>query len=126
MLAFRLRQSVQVSVTFLAMVSGDDQHRRKVRHANDHVDPQVPFLDRGLVSSQVTVDHKQIRTLANTVVHEPLQALSGVAEVPILLEVNVAAVADAEGHAEASCFAPPPPPPPPPQGGACLFPCQAI
>src|SRR5947208_13138244 len=92
------RSSVQVSITFLAVVSGDDQYRRLLPHANHHIDPKVPFLDRCLVRGQVAVDYKQIGFLADAVVHEPLQALSRITEIPVFLQMYISAVVDAKGH----------------------------
>ncbi len=69
-----------------------------VGHFDQPVDPEVPFLNRGLVGREVAVDYKQVCLLADSVIHEPTQAPNGVTKISVFLQMYVSAVVDAEGH----------------------------
>ena len=58
-------------------------------HLNQRLDPQVPLFDGLLVRRQVPVDDKKVHVGTNGVCHQPVQALSGVAEVVIFFQVHV-------------------------------------
>jgi len=56
------------------------------------------LLNRDLLSGKIAVDYKQVHIFADAVVDEPFQALSGVTEIAVFIEMNIAAMSDAEGH----------------------------
>jgi hypothetical protein len=61
---------------------------------NKYIDPEVPFLNRGLVGREVAVDHKQANARADGICKEPFQTLRGVGEVAVFIEVKITGVSE--------------------------------
>src|SRR5437762_4813291 len=85
----RSDEDVQISIEFFSVIARNQNDRGLVTHLNQCLNPEVSFIAGLLVSRQVSVDHKQVHVGTNGVGHKPVQALSGVAEVVILLQVHV-------------------------------------
>jgi hypothetical protein len=56
--------------------------------------PCVPFLDCGLVGCEVTVDQKEVNVRPDGICDKPFQALGGVGEVAVFIEVEITRVAE--------------------------------
>jgi len=65
-----------------------------VGHFDQPVDPEVPFLNGGLVRREVAVDHKEINVRPDGICDKPFQTLRGVGEVVVFSEVKIAGVAE--------------------------------
>ena len=76
------------------MISRYQYYGRVVGHFDQPVDPEVPFLNRGLVGREVAIDHKEINARADGVCDKPFQALSGVGEVAVFIEVKITGVTE--------------------------------
>jgi hypothetical protein len=63
-----------------------------VGHFDQPVYPEVPFLNRGLVGCEVAVDHKEVNARPDGICDKPFQALRGVGEVAIFIEVKITGV----------------------------------
>jgi hypothetical protein len=74
------------------MISRYQNHRSVVGHFDQPVDPEVPFLNRGLVRCEIAIDHKEVNARLDGICDKPLQALSGVNEVAVLIEVKITSV----------------------------------
>jgi hypothetical protein len=74
------------------VISCNQDYGRVVGHFDQPVDPEVPFLDRGLVGDEVAVDHKAVNARPDGICDKPFQTLSGVGEVVVLVEVEIAGV----------------------------------
>jgi hypothetical protein len=81
------------------VISRDQNHRSVIGHFDQPVDPEVPFLNRGLVSREVAVDHKKVNVRLDGIRDKPFQALSGVGEVAVFIEVEITGVSESQGHA---------------------------
>jgi hypothetical protein len=76
------------------MISRYQDYGRVVGHFDQPIDPEVPFLNRGLVGREVAVDHKEVNTRLGGVCDKPLQTLRGVGEVAIFIEVEITGVTE--------------------------------
>jgi len=63
-------------------------------HFDQPVDPEVPFPDRGLVGCEVAVEYKEVNARADGICDKPLQAVGGVGEVAVFIEVKIASVGE--------------------------------
>jgi hypothetical protein len=75
------------------MISCDQNHWSVVGHFDQPVDPEVTFLNRGLVGCEVTVDYKEVNVRADGICDKPFQTLRGVGEVAVFVEVKITGVA---------------------------------
>jgi hypothetical protein len=80
------------------VVSCDQNDWCPFRHANQHVDPEVPFPNRLLVRSQVPVNHKEVNVVVDRILDKPLCTLSGITEMAILFQMNVSSMGHAVLH----------------------------
>jgi hypothetical protein len=85
---------IQIALQLSTVISCDQNHRSVVGHFDEPVDPEVPFLNRGLVGRQVAVDHKEVNARADGVCDKPFQALGGVGEVAVFIEVEITSVTE--------------------------------
>jgi hypothetical protein len=76
------------------MISCDQNHWSVVGHFNQPVDPEVPFVNRGLVGREVAVDHKEVNAPLDGICGKPLHTLSGVGEVVVFIEVEMTGVTE--------------------------------
>jgi hypothetical protein len=53
-------KDVKIFLQLCPVISCDQDYGRVVGHFDQHVDPEVSFLDRSLVRGEITVDHKQV------------------------------------------------------------------
>jgi hypothetical protein len=83
---------VQITLQLCPVITGDQNHRGVVGHFDQPVDPKVSFLNRGFVGGQVTVDHKNINVRLNGICDKPFEALSGVGEVVVFIQVKITSV----------------------------------
>jgi hypothetical protein len=80
------------------VISRYQYYGRVVGHFDQPVDPEVPFLYRGLIGREVAVDHKEINARLDGICDKPFQALSGVGEVAVLIEMKITGVSKSQGH----------------------------
>jgi hypothetical protein len=74
-----------------------------VGHPDQHIDPEVPFLDRGLVGRQIAIDHEQVHHVAADGVRDkPFEALSSVIELAVFFDMGISGVGTDPGHGMAS------------------------
>jgi hypothetical protein len=76
------------------VISCNQYYGRVVGHFNQPVDPEVPFLNRGLIGREVAVDHKEINARPDGICDKPLQTLRGVSEVAVFIEVKITGVSE--------------------------------
>jgi hypothetical protein len=76
------------------VISRDQYYGRVVGHFDHHVDPEVPFLDCGLVGREVAVYHKEVNARLDGISDKPFQALGGVGEVAVFIEVKITGVSE--------------------------------
>jgi hypothetical protein len=76
------------------MISCDQDYRRVVGHLDQPIDPEVPFLDCGLIGREVAVDHKEVNARPDSICEKPLQTLGGVGEVTVFIEVKITGVTE--------------------------------
>jgi hypothetical protein len=63
-----------------------------VGHFDQHVNPEVPFLNCRLVRREVTVDHSEVNARPDGICDKPFQALGGVGEVAVFIEMEITGV----------------------------------
>jgi hypothetical protein len=85
---------IQITLQLSTVISCDQNHRSVVGHFDQPVDPEVPFLNRGLVGGQVAVDHKEVNARLDGICDKPFQALGGIGEVVVFIEVKIASVGE--------------------------------
>jgi hypothetical protein len=85
---------IQISLQLRSVISRDQYYGRVVGHFDQPVDPEVPFLDCGLVRREVAVDHKEVNARPDGICDKPFQALRGVGEVVVLIEVKITGVSE--------------------------------
>jgi hypothetical protein len=83
---------IQIALQLSTMISRDQDYGRVVGHFDQPVDPEVPFLNRGLVGCEIAVDHKEVNPRPDGICDKPFQALSGVGEVAIFIKVKITSV----------------------------------
>ena len=76
------------------MISRYQYYGRVVGHFDQPVDPEVPLLNRGLVGREVAIDHKEVNVRLDGICDKPLQALGGVCEVAVFIEVEITGVSE--------------------------------
>jgi hypothetical protein len=85
---------IQISLKLRPVISCNQNHRSVVGHFDQPVDPEVPFLNRGLVGCEVAVDYKEVNARADGICDKPFQTLRGVSEVAVLIEVKIISVSE--------------------------------
>jgi hypothetical protein len=65
-----------------------------VGHFDQPVDPEVPFLNRGLVGCEVAVDHKEVNARTDGICDKPFNTPGGVGEVAVFIEVEITGVTE--------------------------------
>ena len=86
------------------MIPGHYYDRRMVSHPDQHIDPEVAFLDGRLVGGEVAVYHEQICLGLNCVRGIPLEALRGVAGIVIFIHVEIVTRKKFVVKAKGKCF----------------------
>jgi hypothetical protein len=81
------------------MVTRHQDDRGVVAHLNERFDPEVSLFDGLLVGRQVTVDHKEVNARPDGICNKPFQAVRGVGEVVVFIEVEITGVSESYGHA---------------------------
>jgi hypothetical protein len=76
------------------VISRYQYYGRVVGHFDQPIDPEVPFLNGGLVRREITVDHKEVNARPDSICDKPFQALSGVGEVAVFIEVKITGVSE--------------------------------
>jgi hypothetical protein len=76
------------------VISRCQYYGRVVGYLDQHVNPKVPFFNRGLVGCEVTVDHKEVNACLDGICTKPFQALGGVSEVAVFIEVEITGVSE--------------------------------
>jgi hypothetical protein len=87
-------EHIQVALQLCTVISCDQYYGSVVRHFDKHVNPEIPFFDGGLVGCQVAVNHKEINASPNSICDKPLKTLSGIGEVAVFIEVEIASVGE--------------------------------
>jgi hypothetical protein len=85
-------EHVQITLQLSTVVSRYQDYGCVVGHIDQPVDPEIAFLNCGLVGCQVAVDHKEINARPHGICDKPFQALGGVSEVVIFLEMEITSV----------------------------------
>jgi hypothetical protein len=85
---------IQISLQLSPMISRHQDYGRVVGHFDQPVDPEVPFLNRGLVGREVAIDHKKVDTRLDGICDKPFQALGGVGKVVVFIEVKITGVSE--------------------------------
>jgi hypothetical protein len=67
---------------------------RVVGHFDQPIDPEVPFLDCGLVGCEVAVDHKEVNARMDGIGDKAVQAVGGVTKVAVFIEMKIASVTE--------------------------------
>jgi hypothetical protein len=76
------------------VISRHQYYGRVVGHLDQHVHPEVPFLDCGFVRREVAVDHKEVNARPDGICDKPFQTLRGVGEVTVFIEVKITGVSE--------------------------------
>jgi hypothetical protein len=74
------------------VISCRQDYGRVVGHFDQPVDPEVSFLNHGLVGREVAVDHKEVNVRLDGICDKPFQTLRGVGEVAVFIEVEITGV----------------------------------
>jgi hypothetical protein len=74
--------------------SCDQDYGRVVGHFDQHIDPEVSFLNCGLVGCEVSVDHKEVNACLDGICNKPFQTLGGIGEVAIFIEMEITGVTE--------------------------------
>jgi hypothetical protein len=90
----RPAKHIQITLQLSTVISCDQDYGCVVGHFDQHVDPEVPFLDRGLVGREVAVDHKEVNARPDGIRDKPFQTLAGVGEVAVFIEVEITRVTE--------------------------------
>src|SRR5579859_4241050 len=83
------RKDVEIPVKFLAVIPGHENDRSMIGHPNQHVDPQIPFLDGCFVGRKIAIDDEDVGIGTDGVRHKPFQTLCGITEVAVLIEMHI-------------------------------------
>jgi hypothetical protein len=83
---------VQISLQLCPVISCRQDYGRVVGHFDQPVDPEVSFLNHGLVGREVAVDHKEVNVRLDGICDKPFQTLRGVGEVAVFIEVEITGV----------------------------------
>jgi len=76
------------------VISRYQYYGRVVGHFDQPVDPEVPFLNCGLVGREIAVDHKEVNARLDGICDKPFQTMCGVGEVAVFIEVEIAGVTE--------------------------------
>jgi hypothetical protein len=85
-------EHVQIALQLRTVITRYQDYGSVVGHLDQHVDPKVPFLDCGLVSGQIAVDHEEVNARLDGVCDKPFQALSSVGEVAVFIKMEITSV----------------------------------
>jgi hypothetical protein len=85
---------IQIALQLRSVISRHEDYRCVVGHLDQHVHPEVPFLDCGFVRREVAVDHKEVNARPDGICDKPFQALSGIGEVAVFIEVEITGVTE--------------------------------
>jgi hypothetical protein len=85
---------IQIALQLSAVISRDQYYGRVVGHFDQHIDPEVPFLNRGLIRREVAVDHKKVYARPDGICDKPFKTLRGVSEVAVFIEVEITSVTE--------------------------------
>jgi hypothetical protein len=85
---------IQITLQLSTVISSYQYYGRMVGHLDQPVDPEVPFLNRGFVRREVAVDHKEVNAGTDGIRDKPFQALRGVGEVAVFIEVKITGVSE--------------------------------
>ena len=77
------------------MISRDQDDGRVIGHFDQHINPQVSFPNGGLVGCEVAVDHKEVSVRLDGICNKLSQALGGVGEVAVFIEMKITGVTEA-------------------------------
>jgi hypothetical protein len=87
-------KDVKISLQLSTVIFCNQYYGRVVGHFDQSVDPEVPFLNRGLVGREVAVDHKEVNARPDGICDKPFQTLRGVGEVTVFIEVKITGVSE--------------------------------
>jgi hypothetical protein len=76
------------------VISRYQYYGRVVGHFDQHVNPEVPFHDCGLVGREVTVDYKEVNAHPDGICDKPFQTMCGVSEVAVFIDVKITRVSE--------------------------------
>jgi hypothetical protein len=76
------------------VISRHQYHGSVVGHLDQAVNPEVPFFNGALVGREVAVDHKEVNARLDGICDKPFQALIGVGEVAVFIEVKITGVSE--------------------------------
>ena len=91
-------EHVQIALQLRSVISCDQNHWSVIGHFDKPVNPEVSFLDCGLVGREVAVDYKEVNARLDGIYDKPFQTLGDVGEVPVFIQVEIASVGHSQKH----------------------------
>ena len=86
------------------MIPRHKQNGRMVGHPDQHVYPDVAFIDGRLIGRQISVYDEQVGMRLHRIPHKPLQTLGRIGKVVIFLQVYVTQMCANEIHSKYAPF----------------------
>jgi hypothetical protein len=93
-LPFSPAKHIQIAFQLRSMISRYQNHGGVIGHFDQSVDPEVPFLNRGLIRREVAIDYKEVNACPDGICDKPFQALSGIREVAAFVEMKITGVTE--------------------------------